>query len=168
MTDPSRNAEPQPFRIVQKSDGIVMAELETVSIAVWRQDSVLARFMVQRQALVDLAERFPGKVGFLCVVEPTSGAPGEEVRQATSRMFDELSTKLKAIAMVIEGTGFRSALVRSVASGIVMLSRKRTVPISYFATVPEGVRWMGQHVDIGRQPDLTRAVEDARAQLDPL
>jgi hypothetical protein len=169
MTDFSRTPRSNTFRIVQKSDGIVTAELDAVCIAVWRKDSVMPRFMVQRQALLDLADRFPGNAGFLCVVEPTSGPPGEEVRRATSRMFDDLGERLKAIAMVIEGTGFRSALVRSVASGIVMLSRKRTVPISYLATVAEGVQWMGQqHVAIGHAPALERAVEDARAQLDPL
>lgn len=155
-------------RIVQKGDGIVTAECDNVCIALWRKDSVMTRFTVQREALVAMADRLPGKVGFLCVVEPTSGPPGDEVRRATSRMFDELDTKLKAIAMIIEGTGFRSALVRSVASGIVMLSRKRTVPISYLATVTEGVSWLGQHVEIARPTELLRAVDDARGELDPL
>jgi hypothetical protein len=167
MTGLTQGPSGKLVRIVEKTDGLVMAECETVCIAVWRKDSVLARFNVQRSALVDLAGRFPGKTGFLCVVEPTSGPPGDDVRKATSRMFDELGTQLKAIAMIIEGTGFRSALVRSVASGIVMLSRKRDVPISYLATVNEGVRWMAQHMTIRHEEDVAHAVEEARAQLDP-
>ncbi len=163
MTDTPSSSS---LRILQRGDGIVAAEVGPVCVAVWRKDSTIPRFLLQRQALVDVVKRHPQTAGFFCVVEETSGVPGEEVRQASSRMFASLGENLKAVAMVIEGTGFRSALVRSVAAGIVMVMGKRTTPISYVANVEGGADWIEQHVDIGMKPRFIRAVQEARAVLD--
>jgi hypothetical protein len=70
--------------------------------------------------------------------------------------------------MIIEGTGFRSAVVRSVASGIVMLMGSRNTPISYFATIEAGAKWMQQHIDIGPIPSFKANVEQIRLFLEPL
>jgi hypothetical protein len=154
-------------RLLKKGDGIVVAEFGDVCLAVWRRDSTLHRFNVQRAGLDAVVERNPDGVVFFCVVEPTSGPPNEDVRKASSRLFDSHGSKLRAIAMVIEGTGFRSALVRSVASGIVMLMGSRTTPISYFATIEAGAQWAEQFVSIGSIKNFKRNVEQIRANLDP-
>jgi hypothetical protein len=154
-------------RIVQRGDGILLAEHGTTSIALWRKDSTLDRFNVQRLALTDTVRRFPGKAGFFCVVEETSGAPEEDVRRASSKMFETLGADLRGVAMIIEGSGFRSALVRSVASGIVMLMPKRVTPISYFSDIGAGAAWLQQYVDIGSPTVFTQRVRELRGFLDP-
>jgi hypothetical protein len=154
-------------RIVSKGDGVVLAELGPVCIAFWRKDSTMERFAVQRAALTQLVRRVPGKAGFFCVVEESSGAPEEDVRRASSKMFESLGSDLCAIAMVIEGSGFRSALVRSVASGIVMLMPKRTTPISYFSDIGAGATWLRDHVDIGSPSVFSQRVQELRGSLDP-
>jgi hypothetical protein len=155
-------------RLLKKGDGIVVAELGPICVAVWRKDSTRTRFTLQRAGLDTVVERSPAGAGFFCVVEPTSGPPNEDVRKASGKLFESHGRNLRAIAMIIEGTGFRSALVRSVASGIVMLMGSRTTPISYFATIEAGAKWMQQHVDLGPIAAFKANVEQVRAFLDPL
>jgi hypothetical protein len=140
----------------------------SVCVAVWRKDSTRTRFALQKAGLDAVVQKCPAGVGFFCVVEPTSGPPNEDVRKASSKLFESHGRNIRAIAMIIEGTGFRSALVRSVASGIVMLMGSRTTPISYFATIEAGTKWMQQHLDMGSIATFKNSVEQIRAFLDPL
>jgi hypothetical protein len=153
------------LRLLKKGNGIVVGEFGPVCIAVWREDSTRARFDIQKAGLAEVVAKNPGAAGFLCVVEPTSGAPNEEVRKASSMMFESHARDLRAIAMVIEGSGFRSAIVRSVASGIVMLMGSRTIPISYFANVENGAKWMVDYVALGDIGTIKGAVEKLRIHL---
>jgi len=153
--------------MIQCGDGIATGEFGKVCIAVWRKDSTLPRFELQKRALTEFIERSQGKVAFCCVVEPSSGVPNDAVRRASGLLFDSCGARLAAITMVIEGTGFRSALVRSVASGIVMVMGKRTLPISYLSNVVEGADWLKQYVHIDKTADFEAAVQSIRAALEP-
>src|SRR4051794_25278311 len=126
----------------------------------------MVRFELQRRALTDFVDRSQGKVAFCCVVEPSSGVPSEDVRNASSRLFDSVGPRLGAIAMVIEGAGFRSALVRSVAAGIVMVMGKRTLPISYLANVREGAEWLQRYALVVTTADFEAAVESVRSAIE--
>lgn len=153
-------------RVLHEGDGILVAEIGKVCVALWRKDSTMERFRIQKVGLTDFVRQHPG-AGFLCVVESTSGVPGEDVRKASSELFASLGTDLRAIAMVIEGTGFRSAIVRSVASGIVLLMGKRATPISYFSNVDAAAQWLQDQVEgcvVGR---LVHGVKEMRADLKP-
>ena len=152
-------------RGIRRGDGIATGAFEQVCIAVWRKDSTMERFELQRRALVDFVDRSRGKVAFCCVVEPSSGVPNEEVRTASSKLFDSFGDRLGAIAMIIEGAGFRSALVRSVAAGIVMVMGKRTLPISYLSSVTEGADWLNRYALVDTIADFEVAVESVRAAL---
>ncbi len=160
---PSMSSRPY---ILRRGDGILAAEIGNACVAIWRRDSTIPRFQIQRDALADVVARLPGKAGFFCVVEETSGVPNDEVRTASSQMFDKHGANLRAIAMIIEGGGFRSAIVRSVAAGIVMLMGKRVTPISYFANVEAGAQWIGRYVDIGAVSNFKQQVEDVRMLFD--
>jgi hypothetical protein len=155
-------------RLLKKGDGIVVAEVGPICVAVWRKDSTRTRFTLQKAGLDAVIGRSPGGGAFFCVVEPTSGPPNEDVRKASSKLFESHGRDLRAIAMIIEGTGFRSAVVRSVASGIVMLMGSRNTPISYFATIEAGAKWLQQYIDVGPIPSFKMKVEQVRSFLDPL
>lgn len=152
---------------ITRGDGIVVAGVGSVCVCVWRKDSILSRFHVQREALIQFVRRHKGTAGFLCVVEQSSGVPGEDVRKATTAMFEVLGKDLRATAMVIEGSGFRSAIVRSVASGIVMLMGKRESPISYFGDIDSASAWLAGHVEIVSVRRLVEGAEETRAMLEP-
>jgi hypothetical protein len=152
--------------MLHREDGLVAAEIGSICVAMWRENSTLPRVERQRAALNEVVGKYPGEAGFLCVVESSSAAPDDEARKASSRMIEEHGSRLRAVAVVIEGSGFRASIVRSVASGIVLLARSKSkTPVSYFANVAEGVNWLSNVVTLGNQDDFVRSVEELRGYL---
>jgi hypothetical protein len=156
------------LRVVNHVDGLALGEIGNICVAIWRKDATRARFELQKAGLAEVAARHPGNIGFFCVVEQTSGVPNDEIRKASSLMFQSYGKDLRSVVMVIEGTGFRSAVVRSVAAGIVMLVGSRTTPISYVATVDEGAPRLKEHVDIRETSRFIREVEALRLGMNPI
>jgi hypothetical protein len=153
--------------ILHVGDGLAVSRIGLVCVAVWRKDSTVERVKKQGEGLARVVGQAPGRAGFLCVVEENSAPPNEEARRASARMLEEQGDRLRAAAVVIEGSGFRASIVRSVASGIVWLARRQSkTPVSYVATVDAGAKWLADYVDIGSQEAFVREVELTRAALD--
>lgn len=58
-------------------------------------------------------------------------------------MVREHEGVLRGIVCVIEGSGFKAALTRSVLSAIVLLVGARKSPLLFAASVTEGTEWLG-------------------------
>jgi hypothetical protein len=145
--------------------GLVVSRIGNVCTAVWRSGSTVQWAGKPAAALAQVIRQAPGRAAFLCVVEEGSTAPDEEARKASARMLEAENDKLRAVAVVIEGTGFAASIVRSAVSNIVWLARQRSkVPVCYFETVEAGARWLTEHVHIGpldafiHDVELTRGV----------
>jgi hypothetical protein len=149
---------------MHSADGLVVAERRGVCIAVWRRKSTRERFDAQKKCLDEVVAKNKGKAAFICVVEPTSEPPDEDVRKASSAMISAHEKNLKCVALVIEGTGFRSAITRTVLSGIVMLIRTPS-PIKYFDTPKAACLWLGTLLPAARD-GLVEEIEGLRALLD--
>src|SRR5262245_2267823 len=82
------------------------------------------------------------KVVFFGVIETSSAAPEAPARAAFTRFFEENSRRLAAIVVVIRGSGFRAAMVRTIASGIFsLMPRLRiAVPKHIVSSTEEGAR----------------------------
>lgn len=145
-------------------NSVALAHIGPVCAAIWRNDVTPESFAKQRAALADAVQKFPGKAAFLCVIEPTSKPPSDELRKASVAMLDEHGDKLKRVALVIEGTGFRASLVRTVLSGLA-LTFSRRANMSYFADVTHGGLWMAGPIGIPSVTQLVLAVEEVRATL---
>lgn len=154
-------------RILQCGDGIAVAEIGPVCVVIWRDAVVRSRFEKQKQGLAAVVEKNPGSAAFVFVVEPTAAPPDEQLRKASMQMIADHQERLRCVAGVIEGTGFKAAVARSVLSGITLLLGKREVPISYFAKVGEATRWVSQQVVVDPL-QLATAIEAVRSRLDPL
>lgn len=161
MTVPTRAPEAQ---VLYARDGLVMAQIGNVCVALWRKKSTYERFRIQKQYLDEAVRARPGEVAFLCIVEPGSEPPDEDVRKASSEMVSAHGTKLKCVALVIEGTGFRAAITRSVLSGIVLVIRS-PAPVKYFDTPAAAADWMRDKVDIHPVSSFVRQVESLRNAL---
>lgn len=152
--------------ILHREGGLVVAQIGMVCVAVWRADSTVARVGRQSEALGRVVRQAPGQAAFFCVIEPSSAPPNDKAREASSAMLRSYGTDLVATAVVIEGSGFRASIVRSVASGIVWLARSRSkVPVSYFADVEAGATWMAGHVPLRSLEDFIRSIEATRELL---
>jgi hypothetical protein len=147
------------LNVLHKSDGIAVGEIGSVCVVVWRDDVTHSRFEIQRRALESVVKRHGVGSAFLCIVEADVKPPPDDLRRASSVMVAQHQEQLRAVAGVIEGTGFKAALTRSVLSGITSLVRNRKAPISYFATVGEASTWLSDHLPI--EPGKFSAAVDA-------
>jgi hypothetical protein len=121
-------------------------------------------FAWQRDGLNQVAGRHPEGVAFLCVIGPMVAPPTEELRRASTRMLDEHADRLKCVAVVIESVGFRGAVTRGVLSGMALL-RPRSHPASAFASVPEALAWIDEHVPIESMTAALEKIEQERRIL---
>ncbi len=157
-------AVPVRSTVMHAADGLVMAERRGVCIAIWRRKPSRELFEIQKKCLDDVVARNKGNAAFVCIVESTAEPPDEDVRKASSAMITAHEHNLKCVALVIEGTGFRSAITRTVLSGIVMLIRTPS-PIKYFDTPRTASLWIGTLLPTARE-GLVQEIEGLRSLLD--
>lgn len=145
--------------------GLVVGELGPVCVAIWRDEVDAERFEKQADAVADLTRRFAGKSAFICIVEPTCAPPDEVLRKRSIKLINDHDHALACVAGVIEGTGFRAAITRSVFAGIARFFRNRA-PHGFFGDVPKTAAWVAQHVEVDAEL-LTGAIEAWRSRLPP-
>jgi hypothetical protein len=164
MTGVLRDDMP-PVRLMHAADGIALAEVSNVFVAIWRAPASRALFDWQRFCMAECVQRHPKGTAFLCVIEPTSKPPDDELRRASAEMIGEHQDRLRCVGVVIEGEGFRAAITRGVLSGMVLLLPNRKVPVSYLSSVAEAAGWMGGHFPIPSPQSFGVGVGRVRAQL---
>jgi hypothetical protein len=114
-----------------------------------------------------LAARFPAGFLALALLPTTAGLTlPAEVRREAERVAANRSSAAKAIAHVIEGTGFVAATVRSISIGMSMLARTHA-PHRIFGGVEPATAWLATFLDRDKQLHgarlLSEAIETARA-----
>jgi hypothetical protein len=145
-------------------DGLATAEVDRTCVLLWRKTVTESRFQIQREAILHVTEQYPGEASILCIIEPTSEPPPQALREAASQLLASLAPQLRCVAFVIEGSGFRAAMIRGVLSGIERLLRN-PYPTRYFANVGQAAAWIG--VQRGSQSmHLVDAAHRLRARLD--
>jgi hypothetical protein len=154
-------------RILSTSNGIGIAAIGNVCAVIWREGVIESRFEKQRAALAEVVDRYPGKAGFMCIIEPTAHPPDEKLRKASTDMVASHGDRLKCVAGVIEGNGFRAAVTRSALSTITLFITNRKAPISYFSNTTAAVRWMTGYMLINSSVHLIAEVERLRGMLAP-
>lgn len=147
----------------------VMANGQGVVLGTWRQFYLIVYTGETTQASVDLIdegyarfrERSPGPAGLFVVVEDRVPMPPGPVRERIAEFMKAAGGHVRASALVQEGTGFRAAAVRSVATGITLLARQ-PFPHHVFATVAEASRWLVKSFDDVSEAEIAAAVADIR------
>lgn len=164
VADRIASAPPVELNVLHNADGLLMAMVGPVCLALWRSKPTPERFGIQRAHLHAQIARAPGQVAFLCVVEPHAEPPDEAERKASASMITSQGAKLLGVACVIEGSGFRAAITRTVLSGMVMLIRTPS-PQKLFDSVRAASPFLARCV---RRPSLVQLdaeVERARSLL---
>lgn len=153
-------------RVHNVVDGLATAEVGRTCVLLWRSVVNESRFRLQREAMEHVASRHPGEAAILCIIEPTSEPPPQALREAASMLLNQLAPKLRCVAYVIEGNGFRAATIRGVLSSIELV-RRSAYAARYFATVATAAAWVG--VQTGRPTaEIAGAAHQLREQLDAL
>lgn len=150
--------------IQYSGNGLVMGEMGGVSIAIWRRKPNQELFDIQKRCLAEVVAKNKGKAAFVCVVEPSSEPPDDDIRKAASKMITDHDKNLRCLALVIEGTGFRSAITRTVLSGMLLLIRTPS-PIKFFDIPKSACVWVSTLVPTQRDA-LVEEIETLRGLLD--
>ena len=163
--EPPRLATPLKFDVTSAHAGLVVGTIGPVCLAIWRTKPTEALFEAQRLGLAAAVGHSPGNVAFLCVVESTADPPDQKVRDASAAMISGHGKSLAAVACVIEGSGFRAAVTRTVLSGIALVARN-AAPTRYFENVRTASTWLGERIPLGPHASLAEEVELGRKRLD--
>jgi hypothetical protein len=154
------------MRVIHCRNGVAVAEVGRLCVAIWRGAVTDVSFEWQRSGLAEVVAHHPQGVAFLCVIEPTAKPPREELRQASIRMIASHGARLKCVAVVIEGEGFGAAITRGVISGMAHL-RSRKNPASAFSDVRAALRWIHPFIPVEPIAQIVVSrVDELRVLLD--
>lgn len=159
-----RSTGPRELTITHRGNDLLMATSEHVCIAVWETKPTRDLFEIQKAHLAAAVAREPGRALFLCIVSKGAAPPDQEVRDASSKMVASHGQRLAGCALVIEGTGFRAAITRTVLTGIMIVTRA-PVPITFHDSVAAGCRWLEARAGGERIRGLTEKIERARVAM---
>jgi hypothetical protein len=153
------------LRVRDVRDGLALGEIGPLSVALWRGGVARDSFNRQSAALRSVVESHPGRAGFLCIVEPGSTPPDEELRRDSAHMITAHGDRLALVAAVIEGSGFQAGLARSVLISIAMFVPEIRTKVSFFSGVAAAARWACTRIALPDADVIVADVEALRAYL---
>lgn len=145
-------------------DGFGVAEIGTTAIHRWRGVVNQENFVRQRDSLEALASRYPGTTNLVVVVEQGSTPPDAELRKLTMDMVAKLEDRIRSIAVVIEGSGFKTAAIRSVLSGMALLRKVKT-PVMFSASLGDAASWVVLQCPSASADDIRDAHERLKQSM---
>ncbi len=137
--------------IYQHDDQHVVGSWKNLLFTIFRGRTTLAAIHNSRQARDQLAAFHRAGISMLVVVESHSAMPTADVRKALQEALEGGAGTTLLSAVVHEGTGFQASAIRSVVTGLNMLTRL-PYPHRIFATVGDAAVWIGGNSACGLDP----------------
>lgn len=120
----------------------------------------------QQRWLRKLKADSPDGSGYIVVLRSDVPAPKESARTNIRRVLVEFGSVVNAGAIVVEGTGFVAATLRSVLS-LINLASRPTYPLKVFSSVSEASYWLPRQIGGKKRPvsplDLIGVIEEVKA-----
>lgn len=129
----------QPAHILEDAPEYLFGRAHRLFVTVWRKETPASCLSAFAAFLENVHRDFEGNYSALTIAEPSAPPPSSEVRRELAKMIARYPPL--ASALVVEGSWFRVAAVRSVSTAVMLLSRpgfeQRVVP-----SVPEALIWL--------------------------
>ncbi|HVJ21595.1 MAG TPA: hypothetical protein VM686_39595 [Polyangiaceae bacterium] len=161
MLTPFRVEPPLASNVTHESDALVLAMLGPVCIAIWRKRPTWQTFELQRKQLASAVAGHPLRAAFLCLVEENTEPPEQALRAASAEMIESHHGQLSAVACVVEGSGFRAAITRTVLSSMMLLARSMP-PVRVFDSAFAATPWLSSKLGGMDLSTLAHGVDDLR------
>lgn len=144
-----------------------MGEFGPCLIVVWRGQPSEQALLQINERIFDLSQRRPGACAYINVIEANSPPPTAPMRKLAMTGVTRPGDALTCMAAVMEGHEFRTAAVRAIITGMMML-RPQVRPTKIFKNTKEMSAWVRNQLpdapsDIDKQ--IVRAAEVLRGQL---
>ena len=146
-------------------DGLALGQIGPLCIALWRQEATRPRFDRQAAALAAVVAGHRGTAGFMCIVEPESKPPSNELRRASARMIEAHGSDLAFVAAVIEGSGFHAAITRSVLTAMSRFLPRNMTKVGFFSSAMDAALWGGELAPLPPAQAIVARVQSLRAGL---
>lgn len=150
------------LQVTHRGGGLLIGHFGHVCIAVWSTKPTWTLFAQQSAGLANVVQHHPGRALFMCVVSSKADPPEQDVRDASAKMIINHGRQLAGCACVIEGSGFRAAITRTVLTGISLLVRT-PAPFGFCDSVNAGYEWLGRYSPRGSLTGLPEELARARA-----
>jgi hypothetical protein len=109
-------------------------------------------------AELERARREAGrKLVYVAVIPSGAGVPGSAVRDAMARRMPRVTELTEVIYFVIEGSGFQNGIMRSVLTGILLLTKGAHAPLIVHASVEEALGDAGKRYGVDAHTVLAEA-----------
>ena len=116
---------------------------ENTTLIVWAAQATGAA--LERLAVISatMVESCPEGVSNIHIVAHGAPLPTPEARAGFVRLMEQYEAQLACVAVVLEGSGFWAATLRSVITGMRMVS-PRTFPMRFHESIEEVPIWLPQ------------------------
>jgi hypothetical protein len=170
MQAENRTYPREPWSIVKEEQNYVLASWQQIFAVVWRHDTTREGAQALHRECREFATRHARGIGLLTIVSERAPMPPTSARQAVADFLAQGSAYIKCSVVVMEGTGFRAAAVRSVVTGLTLLA-KQAYP-HRVCSLPDAVVLLSQTLPVAtaRPVDpaaLRVAIDDLRQRALP-
>ena len=112
-----------PWKVVTKNHDYALASWNEIVAVVWRHETTVEAVRQLDEAVAELARSHPKGIGMLTVVAEGAPLPPSAARKAIADLLTASTAFIRCSVVIMEGTGFRAAAVRSVVTGLTMLAK---------------------------------------------
>lgn len=160
----------EPFRLDFAPDAVGLYWVDNVAIMAWHQSPTAAVVEALHASAEPRRKRYPSGMSFVHLGRAQFSLLDGETRQVFVRLLRELDSYVAATAIVTRASGFLASTLRSIATGIVVLSRTQ-VEVRFHDRPEEVLDWLperhervtGIKLDVDR---LRHVLTKAAASLD--
>ena len=141
-----------PLQQHELTPDYAMTSLDNLFIALWRVHTRLEGIEKYVKHVAALAGQHSSGIGLITIVPPKAVPPESEVRGRLARAFSE-APNVMGSAICFEGSGLRATIVRSVVTGLTIMSRP-VFPHKVFASRAAGVTFVNELLCAAGAPTL--------------
>ena len=134
-------------------------------MVIWRREVTLEGVAELRKIGNNFTQSMKLPCCCLTIVQSTSPPPSDKVRGPYAAFHREIAPSMKEQIVVAEGSGFRSALVRSIGVALSTISPK-SLPFKFASGLEEAAVIIQPHLSpaAGGAEGLKRALSEVRAR----
>lgn len=109
------------WNVVTKTHDYALASLNEIAAIIWLRETTLEGIQSSNRLVAEVARHHPKGIALLTVISEVAPMPSSEARRALADLMSA-HLRIRCSAVIMEGTGFRAAAVRSVVTGLMLLS----------------------------------------------
>ena len=136
------------FQVVHVCETATVGAHDRVVVWLWQVAPNDAALASVKRLVGTLARKYPEGVGVLHLLpNPDGKIPNEEQRKKLAQLRRDCDYAVRASAIVFEGDGIRSAIIRSITTAVMLASGTKR-PLTVFGDVKTATAWLRERLGV--------------------